>query len=351
MVKILHGADLHLDSAFTALDRDKAAERRAHQRTLVQKIVEIGNEEKVDLILLSGDMFDSKNAFGNTAEALSRAFEKSNARIFISPGNHDHFTPESPYNMAVFGENVHVFKRDSIEKVEIPELNCVVYGAGFVSASCEKPLLEDFCAEDEGVKIMVLHGEVTNQPSKYNPISIAQIEKSNLNYLALGHIHATDGVCKAGNTYYAYAGAPEGRGFDETGDKGIYIGTVGEQGVNLEFRKISPYTYTECIIDVKNNGVESALDGDHGFDVRRVILEGEIESIDVKALLNKYEKNFYNLTILDRTTPPVDLWEGLEEDSLKGLFLRKLKALDIDEEICEMAARYGVAAIENKEGV
>ena len=74
MVKILHGADLHLDSAFTALDRDKAAERRAHQRTLVQKIVEIGNEEKVDLILLSGDMFDSKNAFGNTAEALSRAF-------------------------------------------------------------------------------------------------------------------------------------------------------------------------------------------------------------------------------------------------------------------------------------
>ena len=104
-------------------------------------------------------------------------------------------------------------------------------------------------------------------------------------------------------------------------------------------------------VNVENNDVESALDGDHSFDVRRVILEGEIESIDVKALLNKYEKNFYNLTILDRTTPPVDLWEGLEEDSLKGIFLRKLKALDIDEEICEMAARYGVAAIENKEGV
>ena len=32
MVKLLHAADLHLDSAFSALPPEKAAQRRAEQR-------------------------------------------------------------------------------------------------------------------------------------------------------------------------------------------------------------------------------------------------------------------------------------------------------------------------------
>ncbi len=351
MLKIIHAADLHLDSAFAALNNEQARARRAHQRQLVQKMVEIGNEEQVDIILLAGDLFDGQNAYYETAEALKGAFAKSCAQIFISPGNHDAYTRNSPYRSVKFSDNVHIFTSEEIERVALTGLNCVVYGAGFTTDSCEKSLLEGFKANDDAIKLMVLHGEITNSPSKYNPITTTQIADSNLTYLALGHVHATEGVLCAGSTHYAYSGAPEGRGFDETGEKGIYIGTVCEERVNLEFRKISPYLYTDSIIDVENNNLEMNLQGDHRYEVCRLILEGVCEGIDASALQAKYENNFYKLTIIDRTTPPYDIWEAAHEESVKGMFLRRLKALKIDDEIRERAARYGIAAIENREGV
>lgn len=348
MVKIIHAADLHLDSAFSALDADAARTRRAHQRELVQKIVEIGNEEQVDLILLPGDLFDGKNAIYETAQVLSTAFAKSRAQIFIAPGNHDPYNNESPYRAAHFSENVHLFTRESIEKVELPALNCAVYGAAFTSMSCEKSLLEGFTAEEGMLNLMVLHGEVTSSASKNNPISREQIEKSNLNYLALGHVHSYKGVMREGKTSYAYPGAPEGRGFDECGEKGILIGTVSENGVNLEFRKISPYSYEERVIDI--NELDKSIPEDARCEVSRIILTGEAESVNAEEIENRYKDRFYKLSVIDRTTAPHSVWDAVDEDSVKGMFLRKLKESGLDEETVNLAATFGISAIENREG-
>ena len=38
MVKLLHAADLHLDSAFSALPPEKAAQRRAEQRLVLERL-------------------------------------------------------------------------------------------------------------------------------------------------------------------------------------------------------------------------------------------------------------------------------------------------------------------------
>lgn len=347
MVKIIHAADLHLDSAFSALDTDAARFRRAHQRSLVQKIVEIGNEEQVDLILLPGDLFDGKNSLYETAQALGTSFAKSRAKIFIAPGNHDPYNNESPYRAAHFSDNVHLFTRESIEKVELPELNCVVYGAAFTSMSCEKPLLEGFSAEEGALNLMVLHGEVTSSPSKNNPISREQIEKSNLNYLALGHVHSYKGVMREGKTSYAYPGTPEGRGFDECGEKGILIGTVSESGVNLEFRKISPYAYEERVIDI--NDLEKSVPEDARCEVCRIILTGETNEVNTEEIENRYKERFYKLNVLDRTVAPHSVWDSLDEDSVKGMFLRKLKESGLDEETIDLAATFGISAIENRE--
>ena len=70
---------------------------------------------------------------------------------------------------------------------------------------------------------------------EYNQISESDIAKSNLDYLALGHIHTFSGVKKAGRTFYAYPGCIEGRGFDETGEKGFIAGTVYKGKCDLRF--------------------------------------------------------------------------------------------------------------------
>ena len=105
MIKIIHAADFHLDSAYAALSEEQARSRRAHQRALVQKIIELGNEEQVELILLSGDLLDGRNAYYETAQVLCDAFAKSRAQIFIATGNHDPYDNASPYRSVQFPEN------------------------------------------------------------------------------------------------------------------------------------------------------------------------------------------------------------------------------------------------------
>ena len=97
MVKILHTGDLHLDSAFTGLTGDKSAQRRQGQRELLQAIVELGNDQGAQLLLLAGDLLDGQNAYYETARALGEILARSRAQVFISPGNHDPYRAASPY--------------------------------------------------------------------------------------------------------------------------------------------------------------------------------------------------------------------------------------------------------------
>ena len=53
-LKILHSADLHLDSPFEGLTAGKAAIRRGEQRQLLSALSGLARDEKADIVLLSG---------------------------------------------------------------------------------------------------------------------------------------------------------------------------------------------------------------------------------------------------------------------------------------------------------
>ena len=71
-IKILHGADLHLDSPFEGLPAGKAAVRRSEQRELLGRLAALVQSESVDLVLLSGDLLDSGKPYFETGEELIR---------------------------------------------------------------------------------------------------------------------------------------------------------------------------------------------------------------------------------------------------------------------------------------
>ena len=73
MVKILHAADFHLDSAFAALSEEHARQRRRESRQLVSRMVDYANDHGVELMLLAGDLFDGERVYTETLEAI-RAF-------------------------------------------------------------------------------------------------------------------------------------------------------------------------------------------------------------------------------------------------------------------------------------
>ena len=354
MIKFLHAADLHLDSSFSGLSAEKAAERRREQRLMLQGIVELCNANACDLLLLSGDLFDSENAYPETIEALVAALADCRARVFIAPGNHDFLRAGSPYLTAPWSENVHIFKSEAITSVALPDLGCTVYGAGFAQMDCPA-LLGGFVAAD-AVSLMVLHGDVGKPLSPYNPITEAEIAATKLTYLALGHVHAMS-AGRAGNTVYAYPGCPMGRGFDELGEKGVLLGEADANGCAVRFVPLGERRYEILTVAAGENpldAITAKLPADTEKDVYRILLTGEADPPDLRALHDALSARFYSLEIRDCTLPRVNLWEGADERTLRGCFLAKIKEkYDAADEQAKpqiaAAARCGLDALDGRE--
>ena len=362
MIRILHGADLHLDSPFQALGRERAAMRRGEQRQMLERMAALVRETGADLVLLAGDLLDSDSPYPETARLLEQVLPGMGVPVFIAPGNHDWYGPRSPWTRLDMGENVHIFNSNAVECVTLPELGVRVWGAAFTGKHRDAPLA-GFSAEKEGdtIDIMVLHGEVGDPASPYGPISEADLARSGMDYVALGHNHTCSGLRRAGNTFYAWPGCPEGRGFDETGEKGVLLVEAGRRACRARLESLGGRRYEALAVDLTGRtdhaaAVLEALGRDPARDVYRITLTGTADAApDIPRLQSALEGRFFALELRDRTRLDRDVWAGREVLSLRGLFLDKLwqryQAAETDQEraAVELAARYGLQALENGE--
>lgn len=353
MIKIIHAADFHLDSPFAGLTPERAAQRRREQRELLDRLACLARETDADLVLLSGDLLDSTHVFRETAQALYSALESISCPVFISPGNHDFYAPRSVWACLDWPENVHIF--NGLEQVDLP--GCTLWGRAFTDAHQASCPLDGITVPDDGrLHIACLHGCV-GPMSGYGPISPADIAASGLDYLALGHIHQTSGLRREGKTFWAYPGCPEGRGFDETGEKGVLCVEAEPGRVTARFVPLAKYRYEVITVDITGAAgpmaaILEALPERTDEMICRLILTGEGEKIDLDNLLRTLSPEFYGLTIVDSTRMPRNLWARREEDALAGLFLRTMWEKcqsEPDNNLYQLAARYGLAALEGGE--
>ncbi len=354
-MKILHAADFHLDSPLSG--REGAAAERLLQglRSVPEKIVSICGEEKCDLLLLAGDLFDAQPS-AESLQLLKSALRDVKIPVFISPGNHDFCSPASCWLTEQWPENVHIFTRPMVESVSVPELDCRIYGAGFAAMDCNA-LLDNFRTQgQETYHIGVFHGDPTQKNSPYHPISQQQVADSNLNYLALGHIHKT-GSFLAGRTLCAWPGCPMGRGFDELEEKGVLLVTV-EDMVTAQFVPLDTprfYDWQAQVQTTAADAVSHLLPAVGNSDFYRITLTGESAPVDMDGLRAQFSQ-FPNLELRDRTAPPVDLWSAVGEDSLEGVYFRMLQdALEnqngADRDIITLAAKISRTILDGGEVV
>lgn len=362
-IRILHAADLHMDSPFEALSEEKAALRRKEQRELLRRLTALAAEREADVLLLAGDLLDTGLAYRETAETLCESLSALTIPVFIAPGNHDYYTSRSPWARLEMPENVHIFRSTSIESVFLPELDTEVYGAAFTDEACP-PLLRQFTPPENPenrLRLLCMHGEVGSGEGKYNPVTESDLAASGMHYAAFGHVHACSGLCRAGETFYAWPGCAEGRGFDETGEKGVLLVDVRRQGCTAEFIPLASRLYHRLDVDLTDAqdvfaAVLSALPESAARDIFRITLKGAVHAAPRMELLRQQlTERVFALRLRDETRPARELWDGLEEDSLRGLFLRRLRekydAAQTEEarETCLMALRFGLAAMDNAE--
>ena len=346
MIKILHSGDWHLDSPFQGRTDAQAADLRRELLQIPGKLAALCKEEGCDLVLLSGDLFDGAYTPA-TYRVVYEALQAMQVPVFISPGNHDFISPDSPYEKELWPENVHIFKKQTIEWVDIPERNLRVYGAGFQSMDCP-PLLDDLRAE--GNAVGVFHGDPTQPNSPYNPVTGSQVAQSGLKYLALGHVHKGDAF-QVGDTLCAWPGCPMGRGWDEEGRKGALIVTL-DGSTQADFVPLHTPQFHDISVDY-SQGIASVLPAVANEDFYRVTLTGEAESVDLDALQAEFSQ-FPNLVLRDQTAAPLDIWTGAGEDSFEGVYFGMLRdaleaAADEEKEKILLAAKLSRQLLEGQE--
>ncbi len=362
MLKFIHAADFHLDSAFAALPAGRAAERRRESRELPFRLADYVNSHGVQLVLLAGDLFDSAAPYRETGEALAEALGRMKARVFAAPGNHDWYGPGSLWVTADWPENVHIFRESALASVDLPDLGVAVHGAAFTSPEQGTSLLAGFAAPEDGrVHLGVLHGEIDPAEDRYDPLRREEIAASGLAYLALGHIHKRGEPKAYGGTLCAWPGCAEGRGFDELGEKGFYEGVIDGGRVSLSFVPFARRRYEILNVDVTGRSpreaVEDALSGDMADGLYRILLTGETGEggADARALETALAGRFYALEVRDHTRVASDVWARAGEDSLRGLFLRELRAKweaagdEAEREAVTQAVRFGLAALDHRD--
>ena len=359
-MRIRHAADLHLDSAFAGLGDEKAALFRQESRDTLRRMVDWGNDHAADVMLLAGDLFDSESLFSQTARTLALALARFRGKVFLAPGNHDFYAAGGSYDAVDWPENVYIFTGRTPRTVLLPELNASVTGAAFTAAEEWQPFDgAAFAGGDAPIRLGILHGEVTRGESKYRAIAPSEIKKTDLTYLALGHVHRFGGVQWAGKTAYAYSGCLPGRGFDETGDKGFLFGEVTPEGADMEFVPFALRRYQSVTADITERepaeAVRQALEPDCGQDICRVLLTGARRGeLSLAALQAELAGLCAALELTDETYPEEDIWAHCGEDSLRGLFLQELRerydaAEETEKEGILRAARFGLAALENRD--
>ncbi len=362
MLKFIHAADFHLDSAFAALPPGRALERRRESRELAFRLADYVNAHGVRLVLLAGDLFDSAAPYRETGEALAQALGRMEAQVFAAPGNHDWYGPGSPWTTVDWPENVHIFRENALTAIDLPELGVTVHGGAFTGPEQGTSLLKDFAAPEDGrIHLGLLHGEIDPAEARYNPLRREEIAASGLAYLALGHIHKRSEPKRYGKTLCAWPGCVEGRGFDELGEKGFYEGVFDGGEAALTFVPFARRRYQITDVDVTGqsprDAVEQALPKDTEQDLYRIRLTGETgaSGADPLALETALAGRFYALEVRDHTRVAQDIWARAEEDSLRGLFLRELQARwkaagdEMERNMVTLAVRFGLAALDHRD--
>jgi len=368
MLKIMHCADMHLDTPFSLEDIQISELRRSELRSAFVNMMIYARSNGVQLMLIPGDLFDSSAPTKESLEMVQREFENSrDMKIVIAPGNHDPYSSGSVYERVKFPENVHIFRDNSITRFDFSDLGVSVFGYAFTSQKLSfNPFSQHITADPERINIICGHGDMTRAASDNCPVTLADIRASGADYVALGHIHKGTGVLKEGSVYYAYPGCLEGRDFGETGYKGALIALMDKSGENFamesRFVRFSRRRYEVEHIDViglsDNKEFLSRVDEiiktkDYSEDtLLRLIAEGESApaiKINRSALHAQSEKLCY-IEVKDLTVPRIDYSELSSDPTIRGAFYEALLPVFRDgtqeeRERAEKALRYGLAAL------
>ena len=353
-MRIIHTSDIHLDSPLTSrLSADKIRERRRELLSGFGRLVDEAKTQGTEAIIIAGDLFDSDKASKRAIDTAIRIIEEAEEITFLYlQGNHegDALTKSGislPENLKLFGDD---WTYHSIGEVTFAGRNTVCDG-----------MFDSLSLSADRTNIVILHGELRDRTASPDIIGIKDAAGKNINYLALGHYHsycttAIDDRCAA-----VYCGTPEGRGFDEVGEKGYVMLSATAGRVIHSFRSFAKRRLH--IIPLELDGVvrtaeiseraHRVLNGIPSYDIVRLELCGRYFPNlwkDVDALHREFDGRFFYFEVKDSSKIAINPEDYKHDMSLKGEFIRTVSADEtLDQETKERIIACGINALMGEE--
>lgn len=259
-VRFIHCADLHIDSPFKGISEIQPDLGELLCQSTYQSfsnIVNLAITEKVDCVLISGDIYDSADKslqaqlkFRNGLDRLC----KEGIPTFIVYGNHD---PLNSWSATLeWPKSVFVFQGDKAERYPLlknGEVIAQIYGISFPKRDIYENLALKFARADRDVPcIGLLHANIgTNTGHEpYCPCTVDDLSTKGMDYWALGHIH-THSILRASNPAIVYSGCSQSRNPREAGEKGCCLVTL-EPGIDpdIQFIPTDVVRYESDVIDI-----------------------------------------------------------------------------------------------------
>lgn len=370
MFKILHFADLHLDSSFAGLGLSNLIARKYREalRESLIRIIDIALEKKVDIVTIAGDLYEHERFSKDTGEFLRSQLRRlGGIKTYISPGNHDPWMPESLYHYIDWPSNVHIFQSSTFTPFQIaPEIT--LWGMAHRSFANHENPVENFQIKGQGKHVLLFHGsEMSNidpQKGRHAPFNMENLVTTNTDIALLGHYHRGK-MDKKNDVKYVYPGSPEPLGFSEIGTHSVALVTISREAIDIETIPVNKYNFVQTELDVSQamtrddvkNQIEQCIQNLGGKTAFLKIeltglLNPEID-LDIQVLKEQVFEHCADGQLINNSRPYYDFESLSQERTVRGEFVRKIQtkqqnAGPEEKEKLQQALLVGLNAFENR---
>ena len=354
-MKLIHCSDIHLGSALGQhYSPARAKVRNAELCAAFSRLVRYAVREQVDAVLIAGDLFDTSHVSTQLTDfVLDQIRGASGVTFFYIRGNHDEsrdvfFARVLPGNLKTFGNRWESCRfGDAVITAMEPD------GDGW------KTMYDQLKLNKADLNIVMLHGQISSSPGA-EQIALPLLRGKGIRYLALGHLHSYQKAPLDLEGEYCYCGCPEGRGFDECGEKGFVLLETEDGRLRSRFVPFASRKLHEICVDITDaetvtqifSRMERASADIASDDMVKFTLQGSytLQTQKDPMLLQKMlAPNFHLVKISDESHLKIRR-ESYEFDaSLKGEFIRTVLASDRSEAEKEKIITCGIRALSGQE--
>ena len=366
-VKLLAFSDVHLDSKFGWATREVARRQRQKLRAAVTWAFDQARGEEAAAVLIGGDLFEHDLVSRDTIDFLRRTFERSGLRVFAAPGNHDYADADSPYRRIAWPDNVHIFSETHLTAAPLAD-GVTIWGAAHRKPVDTPGFFEDGFhvgdspGGDDGVHIAVFHGEerfaAFQGQYRHSPFDGDQIAAAGFDHAVVGHSHKP-----ADHSTWTRLGSLEQLALGSAYGSAVVL-EVGNGKVTR--RRLDPlppslHLLSASLSDVEDlegarDRVREALEGRTG--AARVRLLGEVpDTLHLHA--DEFDPGAFEppegidqvLVDVSGLTSPYDLEHIADEPTVQGMFVRRVRAADLDRETERLVLLAGLRSLDGQDSL